>query len=157
MPRSFDLGNHGGSGEEATIHEANSPLEDPPQTHANHKSRGVTLLHPLRGYVSPEAVLLSVPPPLPQHRPRLYSPPSVLPIDPVPVPRRSEEAEQPKSHRSNHSLLDEFNHICLYRLHEEKDGFEGASFHFERAYQRPTNCPSSAPGPISRSCVASRK
>ena len=33
------------------------------------------------------------------------------------------------------SIVDKFSHICLYRLHEgkwQKDGFEGASFLFER-------------------------
>ena len=33
------------------------------------------------------------------------------------------------------SIVDQFSHICLYRLHEGKwlkDGFEGASFLFER-------------------------
>src|SRR6266404_2235604 len=33
------------------------------------------------------------------------------------------------------SIIDQFSHICLYRLHEEKwlkDGFERASFLFER-------------------------
>lgn len=33
------------------------------------------------------------------------------------------------------SIVDQFSHICLYRLHEgkwQKDGFEGASFLFER-------------------------
>ena len=33
------------------------------------------------------------------------------------------------------SIIDQFSHICLYRLHDgkwQKDGFEGASFLFER-------------------------
>jgi hypothetical protein len=50
----------------------------------------------------------------------------------------SEESKQPTSQRSWPtivSILDKFSHICLYRLHEgkwQKDGFEGASFLFER-------------------------
>ncbi|KAI9462791.1 Dcp1-like decapping family-domain-containing protein [Lactarius psammicola] len=38
------------------------------------------------------------------------------------------------------SIVDQFSHICLYRLHEgkwQKDGFEGASFLFERAAYPP--------------------
>ncbi|KAI0305213.1 Dcp1-like decapping family-domain-containing protein [Multifurca ochricompacta] len=38
------------------------------------------------------------------------------------------------------SIIDQFSHICLYRLHEgkwQKDGFEGASFLFERAAYPP--------------------
>lgn len=38
------------------------------------------------------------------------------------------------------SIVDQFSHICLYRLHEGKwlkDGFEGASFLFERAAYPP--------------------
>ena len=37
------------------------------------------------------------------------------------------------------SIIDQFSHICLYRLHEgkwQKDGFEGASFLFERCVFR---------------------
>ncbi len=33
------------------------------------------------------------------------------------------------------SIVDQFSHTCLYRLHEgkwQKDGFEGATFLFER-------------------------
>src|SRR5258708_7308067 len=33
------------------------------------------------------------------------------------------------------SIIDQFSHVCLYRLHDgkwQKDGFEGASFLFER-------------------------
>ncbi|KAF8480411.1 Dcp1-like decapping family-domain-containing protein, partial [Russula ochroleuca] len=38
------------------------------------------------------------------------------------------------------SIIDQFSHICLYRLHEgkwQKDGFEGASFLFERTAYPP--------------------
>lgn len=38
------------------------------------------------------------------------------------------------------SIIDQFSHICLYRLHDgkwQKDGFEGASFLFERAAYPP--------------------
>ena len=37
------------------------------------------------------------------------------------------------------SIIDQFSHICLYRLHEgkwQKDGHEGASFLFERCVFR---------------------
>ena len=45
------------------------------------------------------------------------------------------------------SIIDQFSHICLYRLHDgkwQKDGYEGASFLFERcAFTLSSSCHSS--------------
>ena len=46
------------------------------------------------------------------------------------------------------SIIDQFSHICLYRLHEgkwQKDGYEGASFLFERCVFRLYRHPSPMP------------
>jgi len=56
-------------------------------------------------------------------------------------PRRSvsAESEEPASDRPTIvSIIDQFSHICLYRLHQGKwlkDGFESASFLLSGAYQ----------------------
>jgi len=67
-------------------HEADSPVEERPQPHANrarrHELGDVTPRPPLRGFASSEKVLATPPPPLPSQ----HSAPSVLPTVAVSVP-----------------------------------------------------------------------
>src|SRR6266478_4667666 len=67
-------------------HEADSPIDERPQTHANrprkHELGDVTPRPPLRGFASSEKVLPSLAPPLPSY----HSAPSALPSAPLSAP-----------------------------------------------------------------------
>jgi hypothetical protein len=68
------------------LHEADSPIDERPQTHANrtrkHELGNVTSRPPLRGFASSEKVLPSPGPPLPSY----HSAPSALPSAASSVP-----------------------------------------------------------------------
>jgi hypothetical protein len=78
----------------------------------------------------------------PKPRPESESSPTHLPVSEPQAQTLSAGARYQRNLKSLRridptivSIIDQFSHICLYRLHDgkwQKDGFEGASFLFER-------------------------